>query len=423
MNVLRTEPDMLHDTDTFAADPALHEDRRVERDRICAGVGGSQPDPVPDGSTDPEPLAKGKARPNVLLVDDEPSVLRVLQALLATKGFEVETVHAASDAIAKIKDSPGYYDIVMTDLSMPGLSGVDLLQQVAKLDSLVVTLVMTGYAQVENAIACLREGAVDLLLKPIESQHLFVSMRRAMALRSMKLDNLHYQQHLERMVEARSRQLQLMLEDVRQSYAFTLEAFMAILDAREQQTGRHSLRVRELAIWLARRMGVQGAELESMATGALLHDIGKIGIPDRVLLSPDALSPEAQQIMHGHADIGAKILTGSPRLADAARIVAEHHEHFDGSGYPTGLKGEAICLGARIFAVVDTYDAMRSDRPYRKAVSEAETVQEILDNRGTQFDPAVVKVFVANRESCDRLFQQLRNDATLSPTVIMDAAL
>lgn len=405
------------------ADRALYQAKRNGRDRLCVWDDAGVPTPSQTGSSLLEPLPKGKARAHVLLVDDDPAVLRILHLLLEAEGFEVDTVNTAAEAIASLKRSPGHYDIVMTDLSMPGVSGLALLKQVASLDNLVVTLVMTGHAEVENAIACLREGAVDLLLKPIQSKHLYASMRRAMALRSLKLDNLNHQRHLEQMVAQRSRQLQHMLEDVKQSYAFTLEAFMAILDAREQQTGRHSLRVRELAIWLARRMGVHGAGLEAIATGALLHDIGKIGVPDRILLSPDALGPDARKIMQGHADIGAKILTGSPRLADAAQIVAEHHERFDGSGYPKGLQGEAICLGARIFAVVDTYDAMRSDRPYRQALSEEEAVQEILSNSGTQFDPAVVNVFVENRAACDQLFQQLNDDSSLRPTVVTESDL
>lgn len=171
---------------------------------------------------------------------------------------------------------------------------------------------------------------------------------------------------------------------------FTLEALAAMQDAREQKTGAHSKRVAEMALVLAREMGVTPEEVQTIRMGALLHDIGKIAVPDSILLKPGALTPDERETMRTHAQAGYDILHSSPVLRPAAEIVISHHERYDGTGYPRGLKGAAICLGARILAVIDTYDAIRADRPYSKGRSAEEALAEILRHRGSQFDPAVV---------------------------------
>jgi len=403
------------------ADKALYMAKREGRDRVHAWTGDliqavaapDEPAMHPAGMVTP-----GSARAHVLVVDDEEQILKFMNLLLTKEGYDVKICSSAEDALGAVKDEPLLYDIVLTDITMPGMTGIELLNKISEADPLIMKIAMSGYTTVDTVVNCLRAGAIDFIQKPVESRYLLSSIRRAMIFRSLKLENIYHQSHLERMVEQRSTQLTRMLQDVKSSYEYTLEAFMAILDAREQQTGRHSLRVRELTIWLARRMNIAGQELEEIATGALLHDIGKIAIPDRVLLSSGPLPPEEWRVMKTHAELGFRILTGNPRLAGAARIVIEHHEHFNGQGYPKGLRGEEICLGARIFAVVDAYDAMRSERSYQAAKSEEETTEEIIASSGTQFDPAVIQVFLKHRKLFAQWYERLIEDPSLPPTVL-----
>lgn len=402
------------------ADKALYMAKRGGRDRICvwqgdkaaaeAAASGDKPD-------DTDVIFAEKTRARIVVVDDEEPILRFLSTLLKQDGYDVTTFSSAGDAVAAVKAAPHVHDVILTDISMPGMTGLELLKKISDADGLIVKIVMTGYATVDNAVSCLREGAFDFIQKPIESRHFAAVMRRAMDYRSLKLENARHQSHLERMVEQRSSQLLRTLEDVKASYEFSLEAFMAILDAREHQTGRHSLRVRELAIWLARKMDIRGKSLDEIATGAMLHDIGKIAIPDRVLFNTGPLNPEDWRVMQTHADLGHKILSGSAHLAGAARIVEEHHERYDGQGYPKGLKGEQICLGARIFAVVDAYDAMRSNRMYRPAISTEAAVTEVATHRGTQFDPDVCDIFLRHQDEIEQLYQRLSRERPPLPTV------
>jgi putative nucleotidyltransferase with HDIG domain len=205
------------------------------------------------------------------------------------------------------------------------------------------------------------------------------------------------------MVKRRSTQLAASLEEIRRSYEFTLDALVAMLDARERQAGKHSIRTRELAVILARKLNLTGDDLESVASGAFLHDIGKIGIPDSILLKPGQLLPEEWEIMKTHSEIGYNILRSSPSLKHAAEVVRSHHERYDGSGYPRGLKGDEICIGARVFAVVDAYDTMRTTRVYRNPVGSEEASAEVRRCSGTQFDPQIVDAFLECREEMEAI--------------------
>lgn len=394
------------------ADRALYVAKRAGRNRISVWQGQGIEE-LHDGDDDADAASDTELKTvaNVIVVDDEPSILRLLAAMLEREGCNVSAFSSADEAIEAVKLKPGFYDIILTDIAMPGKTGIELLSELSEADNLIVKIVMTGYATVDNAVSCLREGAYDFIQKPVESQHFQAVMNRAREYRSLKIENVRHQTQLERMVAQRSAQLAKSLEDVKASYEFTLEAFMAILDAREQQTGRHSLRVRELTIALARHMRIKGQDLLNVATGALLHDIGKIGIPDSILFHAGPLSTDDWAIMESHSQIGYRILASSPYLKEAARIVNEHHEHYDGSGYPAKLKGDEISLGARIFGVIDAYDAMRSERVYREAMTPDKVADEIRKNSGKQFDPDIVDAFDECRERLDLLFDRMSNDA------------
>ena len=230
--------------------------------------------------------------------------------------------------------------------------------------------------------------------KPVRADQLLAVLDRALEYSRLKSENQRYQSHLEEMVKEKSTALRDALAEIRQSYEFTLEAMVALLDARESNTHQHSLRVRLLAVIIAQELGLSQSELDDISHGALLHDIGKIAIPDAILLKPGPLTDEERAVMRQHPEIGHRILSSSKYLERAAEIVLQHQEHFDGSGYPRGLKGTEITLGARIFAVVDAYDAMRSDRVYRKAMTRAKATDEIRRHAGGQFDPQIVEAFL-----------------------------
>ena len=386
------------------ADRALYMSKRAGRNRMCTwpGQAGAAAEETRETrARAPTAEAPGEAA-HVLIVDDEAPIRDVVSLILRKGGYSVTSTASADDALSRIKDNPGTYNILLTDISLPEKTGIELLHDLSDEDSLV-KIVMTGYATVSNAVSCLREGAYDFIQKPVEQDQLLAMLSRAVEYHQLKVENSRYQHHLEEMVRQRSTQLAASLEEVKRSYEFTLEALVAMLDAREHQTGSHSKRVRDLAITLARVMDIEGRDLENIATGALLHDIGKIGIPDGILFKPGALLPEEWKIIEKHCEIGYNVLKSSPYLKDSAEIVYAHQEHFDGSGYPRQLKGSGICIGARIFAVADAFDAMRSERVYRVPVSPEDAAQEIRKNSGTQFDPDVVTAFMKCSAELERI--------------------
>jgi len=385
------------------ADRALYKAKRAGRDRICIWPGEDATAKTEErGVPRPEPAVES-TRGRILVVDDEALSLDVVQRMLVDAGYSVTTFDSALKAIQELNANPHLYDVVLTDLMMPEKSGIELLRELG--DESVVKVVMTGYATVDNAISCLRENTYDFIQKPFGKKELLALVKRAVEYHSLRNENARYQTHLEQMVRERSAQVATSLEEVKQSYEFTLEALVAMLDAREHYTGRHSSRVREMAVVLGRYMGVDKEYLQALASGALLHDIGKIGIPDAILNKPGRLAGDEWDIMRRHAEIGYSIIRSSPYLRDAAEIVRAHHERFDGRGYPRRLKGEEICLGARIFAVIDAYDAMRSKRVYRDAMPPDEACKEIRKGSGSQFDPAIVDAFFTHHAELERLWR------------------
>jgi putative nucleotidyltransferase with HDIG domain len=232
------------------------------------------------------------------------------------------------------------------------------------------------------------------LLKPPKLTDLIRSIERAFAKRRIELARKKYQKKLERKVRDRTTELRNALKDVSTTYQNTLLALVAALDAREHETSDHSVRVVEYTTAIAKRMSINGSELENIGRGALLHDIGKIGVPDAVLLKPGKLTSEEWVEMRKHPDIGYNMIEPIPFLNISSEIVLSHQERFDGGGYPRNLKGQEIHIGARIFSVADTLDAITSDRPYRKGASFSAAIAEIARCGGTQFDPEVVKAFL-----------------------------
>jgi len=282
------------------------------------------------------------------------------------------------------------------------MDGVRLLQNVREAHPDVEVVMITGVVDVEVALRAMRMGANDYLTKPFNLEEVRLTVEKALEKRRLVLENREYQRDLEAKVAERTvelvlkrREIEELYEKLQISYETTLEALAAALDTRDTETQGHSMRVSEYTVVIARRMGVKDPELTEIRRGALLHDVGKIGIPDAVLRKPGKLTPEEWEEMRRHPEIGYRILSGIKFLEPSLPIVIAHQERFDGSGYPRGLQREEIPLGARIFAVVDTLDAMTSDRPYRRALRYEDARAEIVRNSGLQFDPKVVEVFLS----------------------------
>lgn len=347
----------------------------------------------------------------LLVVDDDEAVRRIVAEILSDEGYEPSTAAGADDALDQMKADP--FPLVITDIKMPDRDGLWFLRTIRREYPTTAVIMMTGYGQVDTAVEALKYGASDYLTKPIRVNHLSASVLRALDRRRLILENQAYQRGLEGVVEEKTRELEQAYSEISETYRLTLEALVTALDARECETGHHSQRVVRYCLAIADQMGIEGREREDLARGALLHDIGKIGVPDHILLKPGPLSSEEWVDMRKHPEIGARILSDIRFLAPAAELVLAHQEQYDGSGYPRGLKGDEIPLGARIFSVADTLDAIISDRPYRRGRSLDYAREEIQRFAGIQFDPSVVQAFM---EVSDEAWIRLRDAESIYRT-------
>jgi putative nucleotidyltransferase with HDIG domain len=333
----------------------------------------------------------------ILVVDDEEAIREVVSTLLEAQGYAC-TVRS-NGRLAHEAFRNATFDLVLSDIVMPEMDGLKLLAELRAEDPDVPVIMVTAMHDIAIALEAIRSGAYDYILKPFEKDQLHLSVRRALEHRRLVLENRTYQSDLEHLVAERTQQLSIALQDLEQSYDYTLEALGGALDAKDAETEGHCQRVTAFTITIAKAMGVDKATLRQIARGAFLHDIGKMGIPDSILRKPGPLTTEEREVMRRHCDIGFSVLERIPFLKEAAEIVLSHQECFNGSGYPRGLRGEQIPIGARIFAVADTLDAMISDRPYRKALPITAAREEIRRHAGTQFDPQVVDVFLSMPDS------------------------
>ena len=390
------------------ADQSLYMAKAEGRDRLRSWKGSGSEAMTSSRAADATDPLESRAEKNgwkgrILVVDDETGICRVLQGFLGREGHEVVTEQSATAARARIREAKPAFNLALIDVNLDGESGLDLVNDLERMDEAMVKIVMTGQATMENAIASLRAGAYDFIEKPFNLDHLSSSVQRALEYHALIKENRNYQHQLESMVRARNRELSTALTQLKESHAFTLNALSALLDAKEAATGEHSYRVSKMSRLLAQRMGLPQKLVDEIEHGGLLHDIGKVGVPDAILLKPGQLTEEEWTVMRQHPEIGYRILARRPHLAEIAQIVYQHQERYDGSGYPLGLKGEEICLGARIFAIVDTYDAIRSERPYSPSRPADVAVKVIQEGSGLFFDPKVVEVF----ETCWNEFEEI----------------
>jgi putative two-component system response regulator len=331
-------------------------------------------------------------RKQVLLIDDEGQIREVLRQIFQAAGFDCLLAPNGAEGLSLFRSARPA--LVVTDLKMPNLDGIGVLTAIHEADPDAAVIILTGAPDVKTAIESLKLGAYDFIMKPVNVDELLIAAERALERRQLLVERRQYHQLLERRVDEATHDLRRAYQQLQETYRATLETLGAALDSRDVGTEAHSRRVHGYAMATAQAYRMATEDLVDLAHGVLLHDIGKIGIPDRILLKPGPLTPDEWETMRRHPEIGRRLIEKIPFLKGAVPIIYSHHERWDGTGYPQRLKGEEIPLGARIFMVVDAFDAMTFDRPYSKAIPFEAARAEIERCAGSHFDPAVVEAFL-----------------------------
>ncbi|MGH9354918.1 MAG: HD domain-containing phosphohydrolase [Terriglobia bacterium] len=338
-------------------------------------------------------MITGKHNVRVLVVDDDPSICEILCLKLGGEGCDCDSAQSGEAGLAKLRRES--FDVILSDLHMPGMSGLEFMQGALRERPDAAFLLVTGEHDARTGVEAMKRGASDYLVKPFKLDAALHSVVQALDKKRLELEVEGYRSKLEEMVGDRTRQLFGALRDVETTYDETLQALGAALDLRDAATAGHSNRVTHYAVRVAEIIGSSGDQLREITRGAYLHDIGKIGIPDRILLKDSRLTREEEAVMRAHVLIGHRLVSRIAFLAPSAAIVRAHHERYDGAGYPDRIRGPEIPIGARVFAVADAFDAMTSDRPYRRSLSFETAFEEIRSQSGRQFDPDIANAFLS----------------------------
>jgi putative two-component system response regulator len=338
--------------------------------------------------------ARENGSATILVVDDEGPVRNLLASWLSANGYRC--VRADSVAAARRCLQTESIDLVTADINMPGGSGIDLLKEVLKSHPDLPVFMLTGNRDTESAIAALNAGAFGYLLKPVRADEFLAQVKHGLELHRLRIGRRRYTEGLEQRVREQT-------EEIRQAHEETIHRLVHAAACHDYETGAHIVRTGVMSAILARVAGWPPSEVDRIRMAAPMHDIGKIGVPDSILRKPGPLSPEEYEIMKQHTVKGANVLAGSnsPILTMAREIALSHHERWNGTGYPHGLSGEAIPEGARILAIVDVYDALSSNRPYRPALHKDEVVRMMAAEQGQHFDPSLLALFLSVLEEIE----------------------
>lgn len=329
---------------------------------------------------------------NILIVDDEPAVRETLGEWLQAAGYTCELAAAAEEALHRATGAD--VDVALLDLAMPGQDGVWLARRLREREKDVALIMCTGWQSFDAAVEGMRIGVNDYLLKPFSRIELIEAVQRALRWRQ---DRRRANDVRDDVAEAIAAQTAIMAEafrNVASTSPAALERALAALAARNPDAVDHGRRVAVSAVALGRTLRLAPADIADLEAAALLHDVGKLAMPDALMLKPDALSESEIRVIRTHPRVGFDVLAGVPELSAAAQIVLSSHEAWDGSGYPRGLEGEAIPVGARIIAVADTYDALTWSRVQRSPITSARAAAELVRCAGTHFDPHVVQAWL-----------------------------
>lgn len=353
---------------------------------------------------------------NVLVVDDEPQLLETSSRVLTGAGHDVSTAPDAATAMDRVK--AGGIDLVITDMNMPGDTGLSLIAEVRRGHPGVATIMVTAEDDKELVELALASGSYGFIIKPFKRSELLIATSNALRRRALEIENTEYREHLEEKVRARTAELWKALQtlerseqDLRVSREDTIQRLSVAAEFHDDETAAHLKRMSRYCGLLSEWAGLDEARAKMIQTASIMHDVGKIGIRDSVLLKPGKLTPDEYAQMQQHAEFGHRILLGptSELLDLAAMIALTHHERWDGAGYPNGLKGEDIPIEGRIAAIADVFDALTSNRVYRKAFDLPDAIKIMKTGRGSQFDSELFdcflnhldEVLVAKREEED----------------------
>jgi putative nucleotidyltransferase with HDIG domain len=330
--------------------------------------------------------------PNILIVDDESNLLKLVSMILIKNGFTSDMAHNLDEAYKAF--SRKKYDIVFLDLGLPDGSGFKALERAIDIFPETLVVMITGVHDLQTAVSAIRKGAFDYITKPF-SVMLFQD-RFATVIEEWKSRTFtnSYQKYLEMLVKEKTDELINTVSKIEHVHDTTVFALGAALDLRDPETEEHCKRVSENSIRLGMILGIKGNRLRNLKWGAYLHDIGKIGTPENILLKKGPLSKEEFSVVKKHSILGQSMIKNIDFLVEASEVVLYHHEKYEGTGYPLGLRGDEIPLFARIFAIVDAFDAMTNDRPYRKALGLKKVRKELNRCSGTHFDPKILKNFL-----------------------------
>ena len=349
----------------------------------------------------------------LLVVDDEEPIRRVLGYLLTSHGYTVEFAVDARDARQKLKTQP--FALMLSDVNMPGESGMDLVRTVLSDYPHTAAIMVTGLDSSVLANAAIEVGAFGYLVKPFETNEVLINIANALRRRRLELENRFHRESLEDIVRTRTIALQQALDwlersekELRLSREETIQRLAIAAEFRDSATAQHIQRMSHYCELLARRSGLSAERCDLIRTASPMHDIGKIGTPDQVLLKPGKFTQEEFDVIAQHAEIGYKILSGSDAelLKVAAVIAYTHHERFDGTGYPRGLKGEGIPIEGRIASIADAFDALTTQRVYKPAFEISHAIELMLKHRGEHFDPELLDVFVSSADEVTRIHDQ-----------------
>lgn len=352
-------------------------------------------------------MEKKNERFVVLAVDDDPYVLESVSLLLKGYGYSVEQCSSAEEALDLLRHR---IDVVLTDVKMPNISGIELLERIHRSNADLPVILMTGYAELDIAIDAIKKGAFDFITKPYNSRHLIHSIEKAIKYGSLLRAEKQYKSMLEDTVKKRTAELSDALAMVKSVSTEIIQRLINVAEFRDTETGAHIARIGMYANKIAEELNMPDDFIETIVFAGPMHDIGKVGIPDNILLKPGALTKDEFHTMKNHTVIGSKVLAGSshPSIRMASSIAMSHHERWDGKGYPSGLKGNDIPLEGRIIMIADQYDALRSKRPYRDGLSHEETYGIITEGDGRtlpeHFDPIVLNAFVRLAPTFDEIF-------------------
>ncbi len=328
----------------------------------------------------------------ILVIDDEKGIRTSIKEYLKLRGYNVVTAKDAIEA-AKIIDKE-YFSLLISDICLPGMSGLELLHLIKEKEIDIPVILITGYGDMDKAMEAFRNGAYDFINKPFNLDELFISVKNALDRQRLKWENIQYRLHLEEMIKRRTKELKKAYQNLEDMFLGTIRIVINTLEASDKYTKGHSERVRQYSIRLAKDLGLTSEEIKNLEVGSILHDIGKIGIEKSILHKKGPLNDKEFAVIKRHPLVGKKILEPVEFNKEIINIIYQHHERYNGGGYPSGLKEDKISFLARLVTVVDSFDAMVTNRPYRDKMITTKAITEVENNLGTQFDPEIGKRFI-----------------------------